>query len=347
MKPQQPVLEVTGLLKTFHDRGHRNVVHAVNGLNFSIARGEAFGLAGESGCGKSTTASLLMGLVEPTGGDVRFHGKPVIGLSRAARKAFYRKVQMIFQDPYGSLNPRKTIGSILALPFQVHEPAPAEKIRTRVLALLESVELKPAESFLHRYPHELSGGQRQRLAIARAIALRPELVISDEAVAALDMSVRADILNLLKSVKDSSGASFLMISHDLSVLRAMCDRIAIMYLGRFVEVAETESLFTNPRHPYTRALLSATLLPNPRAEQARERIVLKGDPTTSGDTSTGCAFRFRCSLAERRCETLTPHLQQISVDHQVSCHVTAGEGNMTAPGMSDPSNGIGAKHVQP
>src|SRR6056297_3026102 len=283
MQPHQPLLEVIDLSKSFQVHGQRDAVHAVNSLNFSIGRGEAFGLAGESGCGKSTTASLLMGLVEQTGGEVRFLGKPVTGLSWSARKAFYRKVQMIFQDPYGSLNPRKTIGAILALPFLVHEPARKEKIRMHVLALLDSVELKPAKAFLHRYPHELSGGQRQRLAIARAIALRPDLVISDEAVAALDMSIRADILNLLKSVKDTSGASFLMISHDLSVLRAMCDRIAIMYLGRFVEVAETESLFTNPRHPYTRALLSATLLPNPRVERARERIILKGDPTTSGD----------------------------------------------------------------
>ena len=317
----QPVLDVSGLAKTFHDDRGRRSVRAVDGLTFSIGRGEAFGLAGESGCGKSTTAAILMGLMEPTEGEVRFLGKRFSNLRRSQRKAFYRNVQMIFQDPYGSLNPRKTIGAILSLPFQVHEPSSADEMRERVLALLESVELRPAESFLHRYPHELSGGQRQRLAIAPAIALGPALIISDEAVAALDMSVRADILNLLKSIKETSSASLLMISHDLSVLRAMCERTAIMYLGRFVEVADTESLFARPQHPYTRALLSATLLPNPRLERNRERIVLKGDPTRTGDSATGCAFRFRCPMVEARCETLTPHLRRVAPGHEVSCHL--------------------------
>ena len=345
----KPVIEVTGLKKFFSLRGSRGTVRAVDGLTFSIGRQEAFGLAGESGCGKTTTANLLMGLTEPSEGTIRFLGDSIAGLNRAESKQFRRNIQMIFQDPYGSLNPRKTVGSILSLPFQVHEPAPQAVIKARVLALLESVELKPAASFWNRHPHELSGGQRQRVAIARSIALHPKLVIPDEAVAALDMSIRADILNLMRTVKESSGASFLMISHDLSVLRTMCDRIAIMYLGKFVEVADKEELFANPQHPYTKALLSATLIPNPRVEQARERIVLHDDPGSALNLPSGCSFHPRCPFAEARCRTSAPDLVEIAPNHQVSCHLVGraqgSTGTRTDPAMPAPQNGAG--HIDP
>jgi oligopeptide transport system ATP-binding protein len=345
----KPVIEVRGLKKSFSMRGTKGKVRAVDGLTFSIGRQEAFGLAGESGCGKTTTADLLMGLTEPTEGDIRFLGNTITGLNRAETKQLRRNIQMIFQDPYGSLNPRKTVGSILSLPFQVHEPAPKDEIKARVLALLDSVELKPAESYWNRHPHELSGGQRQRLAIARSIALHPKLVISDEAVAALDMSTRADILNLMRQVKEQSGASFLMISHDLSVLRNMCDRIAIMYLGKFVEVADKEELFANPQHPYTKALLSATLIPDPRVEQARERIVLHDDPGSAMNLPKGCSFHPRCPFAEARCRASVPELVDFGPNHQVSCHLVGHDGSPVGTGTdpAKPAPQDGADHVNP
>lgn len=338
----KPVLEVIDLSKHYLLRAGNRRVRAVDGLNFSVGSQEAFGLAGESGCGKTTTAALLMGLITPTEGTIRFLGRDISGMNKAETKEFRRNIQMIFQDPYGSLNPRKTVGSILSLPFQIHEPASKSEIKTRVIELLESVELNPAIAFWNRHPHELSGGQRQRVAIARAIALHPKLVISDEAVASLDMSIRADILNLMRRVKDASGASFLMISHDLSVLRNMCDRIAIMYLGRFVELAPTEELFSNPQHPYTRALLSATLIPDPRVEQAREHVVLRGDIASSVDLPSGCPFHPRCPIAQDQCRTTPPELVEMSPNHLVSCHLAA---RSEVAAVSD-ANPIGWHHAK-
>jgi peptide/nickel transport system ATP-binding protein len=315
------ILVVNNLVKHYFLPRSTTKVHSVDNISFSIKKGETFGLAGESGCGKTTTGRLITGLVSPTSGTIHFLSKSISNLNNEETKEFRRNIQMIFQDPFGSLNPRKTIGSILSLPFKIYESAEKSNIKNKVMNLLESVDLKPPNIFWDRYPHELSGGQRQRISIARSIAIHPQLIVADEAVAALDISVKSGILNLMRYLREKSGIGYLFISHDLSVLRNMCDRIAIMYLGKFVEVANAEDIFINCQHPYTRALLSAALVPNPRIEHSKKRMILNGDVASAINLPVGCRFNTRCPNANAKCHEVEPELSPFKSEHMVACHL--------------------------
>jgi len=320
----QPLLEVDGLVKHFPiTRGvvrqrKTGAVQAVDGVSFELAAGETLGLVGETGCGKSTTARLIARLLEPTSGQIRFQGQELASLKGKQLKAARRDVQMIFQDPYSALNPRRTVGSIIAEPFVIHGmlPGGAER-RTRVQELMERVGLNPEH--YNRYPHEFSGGQRQRIGVARAIALEPKLIIADEPVSALDVSIQAQVLNLLADLRKDMGLALLFIAHDLSVVRHMCDRVAVMYLGRIVELADSASLYTHPKHPYTEALLAAVPKPDPSGA-GRARAVLRGDVPSPSDPPAGCRFHSRCAYAKQICTTVDPQLS-----YGVACHLPLGE----------------------
>jgi oligopeptide/dipeptide ABC transporter ATP-binding protein len=294
-------------------------VHAVDGVSFDVMRGETFGLVGETGCGKSTTARLVMRLLEPTSGTIRFDGRDISHLSRGALKPLRREMQMIFQDPYSSLNPRKTVGAIIAEPFAIHrlERGRGHR-RSAVQALMEQVGLNPEH--YNRYPHEFSGGQRQRIGVARALALKPKLVIADEPVSALDVSIQAQILNLLRDLQRELGITLILIAHDLSVVRHMCDRIAVMYLGKIVELAENEALYDHPRHPYTGALLSAVPVPDPRLAHARRRAVPPGDVPSPTNPPRACRFHPRCPKAQPICSQEEPPLEPKGGGTIAACH---------------------------
>jgi oligopeptide/dipeptide ABC transporter ATP-binding protein len=324
-----PLLQVTDLKKHFPvgSRGlfkdERRILRAVDGVSFNLERGQTLGLVGESGCGKSTTARAIIGLHPATSGSVKLEGKELTGLSRSEWLPLRRRVQMIFQDPYASLDPRQTVSSILTEPLTIHKLAKPKERKLRAMALLDAVGLNPRH--IDRYPHEFSGGQRQRIGIARALALEPELLLLDEPVSALDVSIQAQIVNLLGELQERFNLAYLFIAHDLAVVRHLCDEICVMYLGRIVEQAPRDQLFESPQHPYTKALLSAVPHPNPHIERTRERIVLTGDVPSPLDPPTGCTFHPRCQheseVPEDRCASECPTL--ISTDGRSSaCHLS-------------------------
>jgi oligopeptide/dipeptide ABC transporter ATP-binding protein len=293
-------------------------IKAVDGVSFDLGSAETLGLVGESGCGKSTTGRAILRLVNPTSGHVMINGTDVADLSRRAMRPVRQQAQMIFQDPYNALNPRQTVGAILASPFRIQKVEPAGGVKQAVRELMDRVGLNPEH--VNRYPYEFSGGQRQRIGIARAIALRPKLIICDEPVSALDVSIQAQILNLLQDLQSDFGVSYLFIAHDLAVVRQIAQRVAVMYLGHIVENASREELFAHPLHPYTHALMSAVPVPDPRVQMQRERIVLGGDLPSPLNPPSGCVFHTRCFVAQDRCRTEKPLLREFSPGHTVACH---------------------------
>jgi len=317
-----PVIEVKDLKKHFPVKKgllRRTVgqVYAVDGVTFTVRAGETLGLVGESGCGKTTAGRAAMRLVEPTSGSIKVEGKEIIGLSKADLRPYRRQMQIIFQDPFSSLNPRMTAGDIVGEPLLVHGVANAKERKEQVSALFARVGLRPAQ--MSNYPHQFSGGQRQRIGIARALALGPKLIVGDEPVSALDVSIQAQVINLLMELQAERRLSYLFISHNLAVVEHISHQIAVMYLGRIVEYADTRSIFTNAQHPYTEALLAAVPVPDPAIK--RKKIVLQGDVPSPVKPPSGCHFHTRCPYAVARCKVESPPLREIAPGHHVSCHL--------------------------
>ncbi|MFI6021510.1 ABC transporter ATP-binding protein [Streptomyces sp. NPDC051287] len=328
-----PILEVSGLVKHYPltqgilIKKQIGAVKAVDGVDFVLGRGETLGIVGESGCGKSTVAKMLVNLERPTAGSIKYKGEDITRLSGRALKAVRRNIQMVFQDPYTSLNPRMTVGDIIGEPYEIHpEAAPKGDRRKRVRELLDVVGLNP--EYINRYPHQFSGGQRQRIGIARGLALRPEVIVADEPVSALDVSVQAQVINLLDRLQNDFDLSYVFIAHDLSIVRHISDRVGVMYLGRIVEIGRDEEIYEHPTHPYTQALLSAVPVPDPEARERRERIILSGDVPSPTNIPSGCRFRTRCWKAEERCVVEVPVLAVPAVfrsvpgpaAHDSACH---------------------------
>ncbi len=320
----EPLLRVEDLKKHFpiHKgviRRQVGAVHAVDGVSFEIYNGETLGLVGESGCGKSTTGRTILRLYKPTAGKIIYDGVDLASLKEKEMRKMRGKLQIIFQDPYASLNPRMTVADIVGEPLIVHKLANGKEIQERVEELLGLVGLNPA--FANRYPHEFSGGQRQRIGIARALALQPELIICDEPISALDVSIQAQVINLLEDLQEQFGLTYLFIAHDLSMVRHISDRVAVMYLGVIVELAEHEELYDHPLHPYSQALLSAVPIPDPIAEEHRRRILLEGDVPSPVNPPSGCRFHTRCPIAESICSEQRPEWREVKPGHFVACHL--------------------------
>jgi oligopeptide/dipeptide ABC transporter ATP-binding protein len=311
----ETLVSVRGLVKHFPVEGSDEVVRAVDGVSFDIIAGETLGLVGESGCGKSTVGRCLLRLIEPTAGRITFAGQDVRALNKKQLRELRREMQIIFQDPYASLNPRMTIGKIVGEPFVIHNQGRPSDRRDWVAELLQRVGLDP--DYMNRYAHEFSGGQRQRIGVARALALNPKLIVADEPVSALDVSVQAQVVNLLQELQEEFKLTYLFISHGLAVVEHISTRVAVMYLGRIVEIADSAELYARPLHPYTQALLSAIPIPDP--QQKRKRIVLQGDVPTPINPPSGCRFRTRCPLAIEDCAHIDPELREVSPGHPVAC----------------------------
>lgn len=325
---QQPMLEVKGLTKSFEISSglfsrKKQYLQAVNNISFQVYEGEVLGVVGESGCGKSTTGNLIMRLLEPTKGEVIFQGKNLLNLSEKELRQKRADIQMIFQDPFSSLNPRKRVFDIIAEPLRTHKTLSKEELKNEVLELMDLVGLN--RSYVNRYPHEFSGGQRQRIGIARAIALRPKLIICDEPVSALDVSIQSQILNLLKKLQKDLNLTYIFIAHGLPAVKHMSNRIAVMYLGEIVEMATKEELFFNPRHPYTEGLLSAIPIPDP-TQRKKERIILQGDIPNPVNPPSGCKFHTRCPYATELCRKKKPMLEEFDEGHLVACHYPLEKG---------------------
>lgn len=327
MAQKVALLKVENLVKYFPIyRGvfQRQVgaVHAVDGISFEVFPGETLGLVGESGCGKSTAGRTILQLYKPTSGNVHFDGANLITMKGEDLRKMRRKMQMIFQDPYASLNPRMTVGEIIGEPLMVHNAATPREIQDRVAELLELVRLSPG--FASRYPHEFSGGQRQRIGIARALALQPSFIVCDEPISALDVSIQAQVVNLLEDLQKQFGLTYLFIAHDLSMVRHISDRVAVMYLGIMVELADRNTLYADPLHPYSQALLSAVPIPDPVAEEQRRRVILEGDVPSPVNPPSGCRFRTRCPIAKKGvCDEKQPEWREAKPGHFVACHLVA------------------------
>ena len=318
-----PLVQVENLTKHFSVRlgaygETKATVHALDEVSFTVQRGETLGLVGESGCGKSTAGLTLLQLHRPTSGKVFFEEQEVTGLSEKEMRPLRRKMQIIFQDPYSTLSPRMTIGNAIGEPLWLHELATGQEAQERIAKLLNDVGLN--SSFAFRYPHEFSGGQRQRICIARALACEPEFIVCDEPISALDVSIQAQIINLMQDLQEEYHLTYLFIAHDLAVVRHISDRVAVMYLGRVVEMAPKESLFSNPLHPYTNALLQAVPVPNPRQERQRERAVIRGNVPSAISPPSGCRFHPRCPLAFEPCDHVVPEWREVETGHWVACH---------------------------
>jgi len=334
---EPPLLEVTGLVKHFPIlkgllRRQVGAVRAVDGLDFTVQTGETLGLVGESGCGKTTTGRLVSRLVEPTSGRITLGGRDISHLSSGNLRRVRRDVQMIFQDPYSSLNPRHTVGAIVAAPFTVQKVETPHGTKRAVQDLLALVGLSPEH--YNRYPHEFSGGQRQRIGVARALALRPKLIVCDEPVSALDVSIQAQVVNLLEDLQSEFDLTYLFIAHDLSVVRHISDRVAVMYLGKIIELASRDSLYAEPKHPYTVALMSAVPVPDParREQGARNRVLLTGDVPSPINPPSGCRFRTRCWKAQELCAREEPPLREMAPGHVAACHFPVQPGESVGVG---------------
>ena len=313
--PKSELVSVAGLVKHFPVEGSDDVVRAVDGVSFEILRGETLGLVGESGCGKSTVGRCLLRLIEPTKGEVLFEGRKMLEMGKRELRELRREMQIVFQDPYASLNPRMKVRDIVGEPLVIHKVGTKSDRRERVAGLLRRVGLDPA--FMDRFPHEFSGGQRQRIGVARTLALEPKLIVADEPVSALDVSVQAQVVNLLQDIQKEFGLTYLFISHGLAVVEHISTRVAVMYLGRIVEVAPAAELYEHPMHPYTQALLSAIPIPDPK--QKRKRIILQGDVPTPINPPSGCRFRTRCPIAIADCAHIDPDLREVTPGHTVAC----------------------------
>ncbi|MGL4628803.1 MAG: ABC transporter ATP-binding protein [Cetobacterium sp.] len=318
------LLEIKGLRKHFNIKNSifekkRKILKAVDGISLEIRKGETLGLVGESGCGKTSLGRTIVKLYEPTSGDIIYDGKNLTNLNFQEMKSFRRKIQMIFQDPYASLNPRQTIGDIIKEPMEIHNLYDKNERDKKVLEILELVGLN--NTHMSRYPHEFSGGQRQRVGIARALACNPEFIVCDEPISALDVSIQAQIINTLEELQEKLGLTYLFIAHDLSMVKHISDRVGIMYLGKLVELAESDTVYETPLHPYTEALLSAIPIPDPDISLKKERIILEGDIPTPINPSGGCRFKSRCPKAFEKCQIVEPELREVKENHKVACHL--------------------------